>query len=149
MISGSSQWLVCARQGEASSAGRSPAPRRHPSAKTWFDGLTNELLFFCRMTQQGFLRLATNPKVVGTHALTLTEAWQKYDTYLNDPRISLISEPANIESHWRGFTQGGTFSPNVWNDAYLAALSVTGNFELVTFDKGFAHYPGITYKLLS
>jgi predicted nucleic acid-binding protein len=42
----------------------------HPSAKTWFDGLTDEPLFFCRMTQQGFLRLASNPKVAGTHALT-------------------------------------------------------------------------------
>ena len=55
----------------------------HPSAKTWYDGLTDEPLFFCRMTQPGFLRLASNPKVAGTHVLTLTEAWQKYDTYLS------------------------------------------------------------------
>ncbi len=121
----------------------------HPSAKTWFDGLTNELLCFCRLTQQGFLRLATNPRIARTHVLTLTEAWQKYDTYLNDPRISLANEPANIESPWRGFTHGSTFSPNVWNDAYLAAFSVAGNYELVTFDKGFARYPGLTYTLLS
>ena len=101
----------------------------HPSAKTWFYGLTDELLFFCRMTQQGFLRLATNPKVAGTHVLALPEAWQKYDTYLNDPRIALTGEPATIESHWRSFTQSGGFSPNVWNDAYLAAFSVAGKYE--------------------
>src|SRR5271165_7190679 len=75
----------------------------HSSAKTWFDGLTDELLFFCRMTQQGFLRLATNPRVMGKHALTLNEAWQKYDTYLSDPRITFTGEPANIEAHWRNF----------------------------------------------
>ena len=121
----------------------------HPSAKTWFDGLTNELLFFCRMTQQGFLRLATNLKVVGTHALTLTEAWQKYDIYLNDPRIGPVGEPPNIESQWRGFTQGSTFSPKVWNDAYLAAFSVAGTYELVTFDTGFGRYSGLTHTLLS
>ena len=101
------------------------------------------------MTQQGFLRLATNPKVAGAHVLTLTEAWQKYDIYLNDPRIALTGELAGIESHWRSFTQGGKFSPNVWNDAYLAAFAVAGNYELVTFDKGFARYSGLTYKLLS
>ena len=121
----------------------------HPSAKTWFDALTDDLIFFCRMTQQGFLRLTTNPKVAGTHVQTLTEAWRTYDTYLNDPRIGLAGEPANIESQWRGFTQGSTFSPNVWNDGYLAAFSVAGNFELVTFDKGFARYPGLTHTLLS
>ena len=121
----------------------------HPSAKTWFDGLTDEPLLFCRMTQQGFLRLATNPKVAGKHVLTLTDARQKYDTYLGDPRIAFTGETANIESHWRTFTQGNTFSPNVWNDAYLAAFSVVGNYELVTFDKGFARYPGLTYTLLS
>src|SRR5580698_3013294 len=81
----------------------------HPSAKSWFDGLTDDLIFFCRMTQQGLLRLATNPKIVGAHVLTLSEAWQKYDIYLNDPRIALIGEPGGIESRWRSFTQAGTF----------------------------------------
>jgi uncharacterized protein len=121
----------------------------HPSAKAWFDALTDELLSFCRPTQQGFLRLATNPRVAGAHVLTLTEAWQTYDSYLNDPRIGLASEPAGIESHWRNFSQGSTFSPKVWNDAYLAAFSVSGNYELVTFDKGYTRYPGLTYTLLS
>jgi hypothetical protein len=54
------------------------------------------------MTQQGFLRLATNPNVAGKHALTLTDAWQKYDTYLtiresvspaNPSVLSRIGEP--------------------------------------------------------
>ena len=121
----------------------------HPSAKTWFDAVTNERVCFCRMTQQGFLRLATNPRVAGKHVLTLTEAWQKYDIYLSDPRITFAGEPAKIESPWRGFTQGNTFTPNVWNDAYLAAFSVAGNYHLVTFDKGFARYPGLTHTILS
>lgn len=121
----------------------------HPSAKTWFDGVTEDLVLFFRITQQGFLRLATNPRVAGTHVLTLSEAWQKYDAYLSDPRIAFTGEPANIESQWRSFSQGNTFSPNVWNDAYLAALSVAGNYNLVTFDKGFTRYPGLTHTVLS
>jgi uncharacterized protein len=46
----------------------------HPAAKTWFDGLADELCLFCRISQQGFLRLSTNPKVFGSHALTMAEA---------------------------------------------------------------------------
>jgi toxin-antitoxin system PIN domain toxin len=77
----------------------------HPAAKTWFDGLTSEVCCFCRMTQQGFLRLATNASVFGPHALTLAEAWRKYDTFLSDVRIAYADEPVGLELVWRSFTQ--------------------------------------------
>lgn len=53
----------------------------HPAAKTWFDALSGEVCYFCRTTQQGFLRLATNATVFGAHALTLRQAWQEYDLF--------------------------------------------------------------------
>jgi toxin-antitoxin system PIN domain toxin len=121
----------------------------HFSANTWFKSLSTESLCFCRMTQQGFLRLATNPRVFAHAAVPFNRAWQLYDAILTDPRISFTGEPANIEPHWRSFTQGVTFAPNLWNDAYLAAFSVAGNYELVTFDKGFGRYPGLTHKVLT
>ena len=121
----------------------------HVAAKTWFDGLSNEVCFFCRMTQQGFLRLATNAKVFGPHAVTLAEAWRLYDAYLSDPRVSFADEPAGLENHWRTFTQTQSFSPHVWNDAYLAALALAGKLELVTFDKGFSQYKNVTCTILA
>jgi uncharacterized protein len=120
----------------------------HASAKSWFDGLSDEPILFCRMTQQVFLRLATNPSVGGPDTLTLPGARQAYDTYLADPRIAFAAEPATIEQHWRGFTQGGAFSPNAWNDAYLAAFAISGGYQFVTDDKGFARYPGLSLTLL-
>src|SRR3989440_468178 len=108
----------------------------HPSAKTWFDGLpTGTVCFFCRLTQQGFLRLATNPSVFGKHAVTLPDAWHKYDLLMSDPRVAFAEEAADLETHWRTFTQQQSFSPQVWNDAYLAAFARAGNLEPVTFDK--------------
>ncbi len=47
------------------------------------------------------------------------------------------------------FTQGGTFSPNVWNDAYLAAFAMAGGYELVSFDKGFAQFSGLKCTILT
>jgi len=120
----------------------------HPSAKLWFDAIVDDTVFFCRMTQQGFLRLATNPKPAGADVLTMDEAWQKYDEYLRDPRISFAIEPAGLEGQWRSYSQGGTFSTNVWNDAYLAAFAKVADYELVTFDNGFTRYPGLTLNLL-
>jgi toxin-antitoxin system PIN domain toxin len=122
----------------------------HPVAKTWFDGLSSDAVcFFCRLTQQGFLRLASNRSVFAKHALTLPDAWQKYDLFLSDPRVAFAEEPADLENHWRIFTQSQSFSPQVWNDAYLAAFALAGNLVLVTFDKAFAQYPNVRCTILS
>ena len=121
----------------------------HPVAKLWFDGLSNEVCFFCRLTQQGFLRLATNASVFGKNAVTLSEAWQEFDLFLSDPRVSFSDEPADLEPLWRGYTQRQSFSPKVWNDAFLAAFARAAGHELVTFDKGFAQYSGLSSTILS
>src|SRR5947209_8537502 len=81
----------------------------HPAAKNWFDALSDQVCFFCRMTQQGFLRLATNQKAFGVHALTLGQAWQEYDIFQSDARVSYADEPANLETHWRNWTQNQSF----------------------------------------
>lgn len=65
----------------------------HTAAKAWFDPLSEaDRCAFCRMTQQGFLRLVTNPKAFGDEAVTLPEAWRLYDAFLADPRISFAEE---------------------------------------------------------
>jgi uncharacterized protein len=120
----------------------------HPSAKSWFDGLSGEVCHFCRMTQQGFLRVATNQKAMGQNALTLDEAWAAYDTFLSDPRVAFVAEPAGLETHWRAFTKGSTFSTHVWNDAYLAAFAVVRALEVITFDRGFAKFAAARSTIL-
>jgi toxin-antitoxin system PIN domain toxin len=107
----------------------------HAVAKDWFEGLTSERCSFCRLTQQGFLRLATNPKAFGTEAVTLAEAWLMYDALLGDPRVSFADEPHGVETLWRGYTQHQSFSPNLWSDAYLAAFARAADYELITFNK--------------
>jgi toxin-antitoxin system PIN domain toxin len=105
-----------------------------------FDGLSDQVCFFCRMTQQGFLRLATNPTVFGIYALTLDQAWQDYDVFQGDPRVAYADEAPNLEPHWRNWTQKRSFSPHVWNDAYLAAFALSARLKIVTFDRAFAQY---------
>src|SRR5271157_3342207 len=83
----------------------------HESGKNWFEGLSNDSCAFCRLTQQGFLRLATNPKAFGAEAVSMSDAWRMFDEFLGDPRVSFADEPANIEPRWRGYTQRRAFSP--------------------------------------
>jgi toxin-antitoxin system PIN domain toxin len=120
----------------------------HNSALAWFNSLSDETCHFCRLTQAGFLRLANNPRVFPNDAVSATTAWQLYDTTLTDPRVAVAVEPANLETAWRQFTHGQQFSPKLWNDAYLAAFALTGGYEVVTFDHGFAQYGGVAITFL-
>jgi toxin-antitoxin system PIN domain toxin len=120
----------------------------HPTAKTWYD-TSSDTCCFCRMTQQGLLRLASNPAVFKDRAVSLQKAWQIYESILSDPRITFADEPENIEGHWRAFTRRRSFSPNLWNDAYLAGFAKAADFELVTFDRGLLQFKGIRCTILS
>lgn len=104
---------------------------------------------FCRLTQMGFLRLATNRKAFPNDALPMNEAWRIYELMLSDQRVVFTDEPAGIEFAWRALTQDQTFSTHVWNDAYLAAFARTAELEVVTFDKGFAKFKDLRFTLLS
>src|SRR5947209_20621068 len=96
----------------------------HPAAKAWFDGLANEVCCFCRLTQQGFLRLATNPSVFGKHAVTLPEAWQKYDTF----PFSFRCMPSERNNSLRGLPSspsiGLVMSTYVSRSSFLHSASI-------------------------
>ena len=120
----------------------------HAAAKTWFNG-SSERCSFCRLTQQAFLRLSTNPKVLKEDTVSLKDAWRIYDAIMKDPRIAFAHEPKDVESRWRDYTQSRLFSTNVWSDAYLAAFAEAAGLELVTFDTGFSNYTNARCIILS
>ncbi len=120
----------------------------HAAARDWFAALSDGDCSFCRLTQQGFLRLSTNAKAFGPDAVTLSEAWQYFDALLNDPRIVFSFEPIGIEAPWRGYTQRRTYSPKIWSDAYLAVFAQASGFQLVTFDQGFTQYTNLNCTVL-
>jgi toxin-antitoxin system PIN domain toxin len=122
----------------------------HAQAKTWFDAVQpDEMCAFCRMTQQGFLRLATNPQAFQNEAVTLERAWQLFDAFMSDANVVLLEEPAGIETPWRKFTVRRTFSPKVWNDAYLAAFAMQVGGTVVTFDKSMTQYASVACTILA
>lgn len=79
--------------------------RHHVVAAKWFDGAGEDRCCFCRLTQMGFLRIATTPRLMMERALPLNEAWQFYDQLYEDPRVVYVEEPAGVEQTWRALTQ--------------------------------------------
>ena len=121
----------------------------HVSAKAWMQSAAPQSCCFCRVTQMGFLRLSTNRKVFPLDALPMNEAWGVYDEMLTDHRVVFAEEPEDVEIAWRTVTQLTTFSTNAWSDAYLAAFAQAADFEIVTFDRGFAQYKSLRHTILS
>jgi predicted nucleic acid-binding protein len=106
-------------------------------------------MLLCRLTQQDFLRLANNPRVFPTDAVSMTGAWRLYDITMTDPRVAFASEPATLADEWRKYTQGPGSAPIAWNDAYLAAFAEACGYEAVTFDKGFAQFANLKVTILT
>jgi toxin-antitoxin system PIN domain toxin len=119
----------------------------HAPAADWFRTASARCIF-CRFTQASFLRLASNPSAMGAAAVTMSDAWRAYDAFIADPNVAFADEPDGIETIWRSNTQNATFSPKVWNDAYLAAFAQLAGFEVVTFDRGFTNYSSIRALIL-
>lgn len=114
------------------------AHEHHPLAVQWLSSVGDGEASVCRVTQSGFLRLASNPALFGDEALTLTEAWVCYDRLLEDTRFAFSLEPLGLDHYWRRLTLGRTYSPKVWTDRYLAAFAIVGELRLVTLDGAFA-----------
>ena len=120
----------------------------HSTAADWFDQAADDSCAFCRMTQQGFLRLASNPKAMLRDALSLPKSWGGYDRLLSDPRVFFAAEAPGTEDEWRALTGKESFSVKIWNDAFLSAFAKSSGLQMATFDRGFKRYPGLKLKVL-
>ena len=107
----------------------------HPLARSWFAGLREEKLWFCRLTQLGFLRLLTNKQVMQDEVVSPEGAWQAYNSMRADRRIGYLAEPSGLTETWDMPAAGRLGSSNVWTDAYLCAFAQAAGLTLVTFDR--------------
>ncbi|MGA9060589.1 MAG: TA system VapC family ribonuclease toxin [Terracidiphilus sp.] len=103
-------------------------------AKLWWERESGTIAF-CRLTQLGFLRLMTTAAAMDGKPLTIAEAWRVHDRFYEDDRVTLISEPAEVETRFREKATGRTVSPKVWADAWLLAFAQAAEGVLVTFDR--------------
>jgi uncharacterized protein len=121
----------------------------HPEAAKWFEAQHAGTCAFCRISQLALLRLLTNSKVMGDSVLSQRDAWNTFEAFRSDFRVTLVTEPESLDVDFKKFANAATPSNVTWTDAYLASLALISEYELVTFDRGLTKYPGVNVKLLS
>ncbi|MCX7962829.1 MAG: PIN domain-containing protein [Burkholderiales bacterium] len=97
-------------------------------------------IHFCRVTMLGFVRLLTQPKLMGDGALSPKEAFERYLALLALPEVELAPEPPGCEEVLAEYVREPWFAPRLWTDAYLAAFARSAGLRLVTFDRDFARF---------
>jgi predicted nucleic acid-binding protein len=73
-------------------------------------------------------------------------AWHALAT---DPRSVMVDTlPSSHENFFASMVAGRQPTPNLWTDAWLAALARSLDHELVTFDRGFKWFDGLKLSVL-
>ncbi len=122
----------------------------HPSATRWLNSVDREdELLFCRITQQGLLRLLTNARVMQDDIMDAKTAWENYDSLRIAIGASFAEEPRGLENEWRQLTRRAGTGPNFWTDAYLAAFALATGSTVVTFDRAFPQHRGLRTHILA
>ncbi len=124
----------------------------HSNASVWMLDQTEEgSVVFCRQTQLSLLRLLTTRGVVEPYRIKLStnqKAWELYNGFQADPRVSFASEPDGLDRMWQQLSRTGTPSPKLWVDSYLAAFAICGDYQLVTFDAEFRQFSNLDVIIL-
>ncbi len=124
-----------------------PGHTHHEAAKDYWASASSQLAF-CRASMKGFLRLVTQPAVMGAAAHTPEEAWAIYEAHLSGGRTVLLAESTTAEAQMRRYTTRPGFRIRDWTDAWLASLAVTAGCRMVSFDAGFTQYDGLDFLQL-
>jgi uncharacterized protein len=122
----------------------------HETARRWWEKRSDDSVGLCLLTRMAVLRLLTN-RIAMNGAPTSPEialgAWQ---VLAADPRSVFVDvAPSSHENFFSSMVAGRQPTPNLWADAWLAALARSLDYELVTFDRGFKSFDGIKLTLLS
>lgn len=122
---------------------------RAPAAAWWEDSEDGSV-GLCLPVRMALLRLLTNVRVMGSSILRPEQAWDVLGELMDDPRVVVVDQiPKTHARHWRANIEGRESSPDLWTDAWLAALAQAADCEMITFDRGFRSFANLKLHLLS
>ena len=124
-----------------------PGAPQHMAPRTWLERIymEDDLVGIPRLVILAFLRITTNPRVMGVPATTI-EAVARIDSLLNHPKTVVVECGSN---HWSIFktvvAQSGVTGPSL-TDAHLAALAIEHGSTLCSHDEGFRRYANLKFE---
>ena len=106
-------------------------------------------MLFCTVTALGLVRLVMQPKVMGDAVLTPAQASALLDQFVQQPGVSHAQPTSEGWDVFHALMRQAELSPRLCTDAHLAALAITNQWRLVSFDRDFQSFPGLNLLQLS
>ncbi len=125
-----------------------PSHPHHSRALRYWNEEAQARVAFCSITLVGFLRVLTVPHVAGNMPMSLDEAWATYQAWQSDPSVDFVGDPTDASKQLGRLIGQRAVRPRTWTDAYLAALAITDDYRLVTFDGDMQQFSGLSKLLL-
>jgi uncharacterized protein len=82
--------------------------------------------------------LLTTAAFMDGKPLSNLQAFDVYDQFFEDSRVSFVSEVPEVERHFRRNSASNSPSSKLWADAWLLAFAQATGGTLVTFDPALA-----------
>ena len=120
---------------------------RHSVCKAWLDRLVRGDAQFAisPLTLSALIRITTNPRIY-VQPSPVEEAIVFCDSLLNEPHCEIVHPGPR---HWRIFqrmcVEAGVRGP-LTTDAWFAALAIEHGCTWMTFDRGYARFPGLDWR---
>lgn len=95
-----------------------------------------------------FIRVGTNRSIL-PEALSVDEATAQVQAWLGAPAAVVVEPTVRHAELLRGLLLESGTGGNLTADAHLAALAIEHGAELVSYDRDFARFPGLRYRLPS
>ena len=121
----------------------------HGLAVHWADTVPADGAVLCRVAQVGWLRLLNNPAVMGEKVLDVAGCRSLGAVCSKTSDSDLRRRSLPVLTRHSSVSPSDELSVSVWTDAYLAAYAHAARLTLVTFDKGFRGFPGLTCNILA
>lgn len=122
---------------------------QHEAAKAWLDDAlaANEPVGFAWVALLGFLRISTHASIL-PRPLDIPTAVSVCEVWLAQTPAVMVHPTTRHLAVLTGFLSQAGRGGSLVTDVHLAALAVEHGAELVTFDRDFGRFPGLSWRLL-
>lgn len=120
----------------------------HERSLTWLEHALAgaEAVGFSWVVLLAFIRVGTNPSIF-PNTMSVNEATGQVQAWLGAPAAVVINPTTRHAELLRGLLAEAGAAGNLTTDAHLAALAIEHGADLVSFDRDFARFPGVSHRL--
>lgn len=128
-------------------------PHHHQARSALLAATPAEPWLWCRASQQSFLRLASTPALLKACRVTRgtnRDAITALQALIALKQVAVVDEPPGLMGRWLSLASLDQPAPKRWMDAYLAAMAISGGWQLISLDRDFLAYQkeGLNLQLL-